>query len=474
MQSLIILLIILLADKAIGRDVISKAKFLSESQILDEIRLNPKFGDLISQRFSKEAKLGWRTMKSRYVKLGFKDPVNNDVWKSMYNTVFQRLNDVAEILPPHNQQEIAMTALKVRSESDAQKARDQARKRQLLCAVFLSSADLPVLYGNLDSSNRQENGCDWSVTFFAGRNDLITKFIDDVGAGRYPRVVHATNYTGPRAASGTIFVPKPALYLTLLPLTKAYKRVWILDADISLESFSFTRLFRVLDCEFAYDKKHSLSDVLQRRGTPRGPIISQPVVADDTQFFPTLNAGYWNKSGLGIGKQAKFLAQQVRIIEQQMPIFQADFFEWYVDQIMRPWVPVSLVLEATWGFDTTWCGAAEDYALFRAGESTLGANYYSKYNVSRPAACAVLLATHPVRHLKKVTGSQMITKHGNAVAYATFYFTGHMQKFWVHDRLPSWSAPNRRGLPNASRANLVPRSTAPKNCPYNLQVKSAS
>jgi len=429
------------------------SSLLEEKEIIDNIRMDPLLGRRIADRFTKEGRIGWKTMKTRYTSKKFTDPVGNDVYKNMLNDVYSRVTRAAALVPSAAQYQNAIDGLKARSEASKQGMRDTARTKPLLCAVFLSSNDLETLKENLNNSRRADAWCDWSVTFFGGEDTVISKFLNETKSGTYSNVIHAANYTGPRAASGTNYVPKPVFYASLLPMTSAYKRIWILDADISVRAFSFAKLFRVLDCSIMYqDDTHPLSEMLRRPGFPRGPLVSQPVVADNTQFFPSLNAAYWAKAGLG--RRASHLAQLVRFTEQQMPIFQSDFFEWYVMYVIKPWVPVSLILEATWGFDTTWCGAAEDYALFHSGETALGNAYYAKYNVSRPSACAILLGTTPVRHMPK-TGSQMATKHGNAINYATFYFTGHMQKYWVHDRFPEWYVPQKRALPKANWGNLV-------------------
>ena len=447
------------------------------------------------------------------------------------------------IRPPKDQYVRAIRALRNMG-GDSAFIRNKQRTKPLLCAVFLSAveADIKTLRNNIEISNKQRRkgfGCDWSVTFFSGDNKLIDTFLHDVthaaisndniylqqehnrlsSSSVLSNVVHVTNYTGERGKDG-VYVPKPHLYHSLLNVARPYQRLWVLDADLSLRDFSFQSLSSLYECTNWYDsndnnnndKKLSsdfpLSERRRHPSLPKGPLIAQPLIYGKSSFFKELTSKKWdvlqssykfkaseNTTTINIDENNNIIGQRVGFIEQMLPIFTVDFYEWYMKYIVEPWLPAFLVFEATWGLDTTWCGAAGDFA------------YYSSYwghdwkdiqgipirpslrtNISNiPFGCGLLInkpisnkktgttinqsksidnnnAGLVVHHNMKQKGSQMKTKHGDALQYATFRFSGHMIKHWMHDYFKQLLIPNSKAFPAPDVSNIVTNNNVIENC----------
>ena len=54
-------------------------------------------------------------------------------------------------------------------------------------------------------------------------------------------------------------------------------------------------------------------------------------------------------------------------IEQQMPIFESGFFEWFITYVIIPSNAFSEILCNNWGAEHLWCMAALEYAVKRLG-----------------------------------------------------------------------------------------------------------
>ncbi|KAJ1442671.1 hypothetical protein B484DRAFT_414719, partial [Ochromonadaceae sp. CCMP2298] len=133
-------------------------------------------------------------------------------------------------------------------------------------------------------------------------------------------------------------VPKSVLYRELLPYLPAYKRVFLLDEDIHLEGFNYTRFERTWDCAF-----------------PHPPLIVQPLIFESSQDLDFLNANAWST-------KRTVLASGVAYIEQQAPLMDSVFFEWLVKRVLSRTVDAALTGGVDWGANRLWCNAAKMYA----------------------------------------------------------------------------------------------------------------
>ena len=460
---------------------------LDTKSIVKRLKSDDQLESWVPRTFIKYAKEGWGNAKRRIGEdASEKKNFNNDAWEVMLNIVYGRIKKMSETLrPPKEQHELALNALMDMGKHAVK--RNTARSKPLLCAVFLSAnpTDMTILKNNLKRSNDGKSvGCDWAVTFYAGDADIIKEFLDDVQThGKFPQVVKATQYTGKRGNDG-IYVPKPYLYHSLKEVVKPYQRLWVLDADISLAEFSFAKLHAILSCAEWYDDDSMHSSSKRHPSLPPGPIIAQPVISSRANFYSSLTAPRWQNK---VGNAAVHVGQHTGFVEQMMPLFVTDFYEWYMEYIVEPWLPVSLEFEATWGFDTTWCGAAADFAYYssnhwerdESGRSSSSSSSSSSTSSSSsinprntnttnvPFACGLFLYTDAVQHLNKNKGSQMNTKHGNGTTMALFRFSGHMMKMWVHDYHKEWLTPTKRAFPNpegGGKVGLVSKNRMDMKC----------
>ena len=175
-------------------------------------------------------------------------------------------------------------------------------------------------------------------------------------------------------------IPKTILYTELVPLLKNYHRVILLDEDISLEGFATERFLRIWSCAFY----------------PHVPLVVQPLIAENTQFLQYMNAKSWKKIGL-----KDVLASASGVVEQQVPAFDAIFFEWLVQHVLSIPRPVVLQNGVDWGHDRTWCNAAQMYASQILHWPLQGMPLIDPVDGSETllSACAILTGAAPVHHL---------------------------------------------------------------------------
>jgi len=208
--------------------------------------------------------------------------------------------------------------------------------------------------------------CHWVILVYDGTYSLLNSIrgIAQQSGVKLVDIVHEVEQS-PNSTSPTLHrFLKPALYQRLEPLLALYRRVWMLDDDISLVGFSFDKFFRYLDCLF-----------------PNGesPLIAQGLVTGHQQHFEYLNAANWSS--------ASTLATATGFVEQQFPVMDVDFLRWFIHAVVTPFLPLSLRLEADWGFDAIWCRAAAVFAKWRLG-----------WGDTRHA-CAVITTNSVVRHM---------------------------------------------------------------------------
>ena len=135
--------------------------------------------------------------------------------------------------------------------------------------------------------------------------------------------------------SNDLVVSKALLYLKLLEYAEKYNRVWILDGDISLSNnFKMSAFLNTLSCAFS-----------------QKITIGQPLIKGASQTYKYLNSVSWeNRKGV--------IASETGFIEIQSPIFDTEFFIWFVVSFVSPLLIPSFVLGGDWGFDSLFCKSA--------------------------------------------------------------------------------------------------------------------
>jgi len=113
-----------------------------------------------------------------------------------------------------------------------------------------------------------------------------------------------------------------------------------MDEDISLEGFDSTIFMKIWSCAFK-----------QR------PLIVQPLVVESNQFLVYVNEKPWREAPWD-----DVDASRVGYIEQQVPLFDSIFFEWFVKRVLSQTKQWSMEYGIDWGHDRSWCNAAQMYA----------------------------------------------------------------------------------------------------------------
>jgi len=88
---------------------------------------------------------------------------------------------------------------------------------------------------------------------------------------------------------------------------------------------------------------------------------------------------YWKHTGV--------IASTVGIVEQQVPMFDSLFIEWFIKRVLVHTKPYAIALGVDWGHDRSWCNAARMY-----GRVVLR---WEGYN----SPCVLLVGSKPVHHL---------------------------------------------------------------------------
>lgn len=161
---------------------------------------------------------------------------------------------------------------------------------------------------------------------------------------------------------------KPALYFLLLPHLPYYKRVWLIDEDFSLQHFKFQEYFSYLNC-------------------PSSPLklslVTQPLIRGHSDL------GYVQMDNWT--SYANVVAVPTGYVEQQVPIIDTKFFEWFVERIIVS-ISKHLRFHSDWGHDECWCKAAKQFHVM---------NKNLEENQSFNYSCSLLImgASSYVTHL---------------------------------------------------------------------------
>lgn len=208
-------------------------------------------------------------------------------------------------------------------------------RKPLLCAVFMKATLHPAItfFANVFHTQGE---CDWAIVLYAGTLESERSICSHpkLNAVHCARAKDAIN----RNESDEKAIPKTVLYAELLPYLPLYNRVFLMDEDISLVDLDLKEMFRVWDCAF---------------NNQPPPLIVQPVISQDTQYFQYVWIKSWHDTGV--------LASATGLVEQQVPIFDSIFFEWFVKRVLSHTRMYGLEYGVDWGHDRSWCNAAYMY-----------------------------------------------------------------------------------------------------------------
>ncbi|KAJ1408748.1 hypothetical protein B484DRAFT_196800 [Ochromonadaceae sp. CCMP2298] len=254
------------------------------------------------------------------------------------------------------------------------------RGQQLLCVTFIK-VDNKALSTLTVNMQHMVQRCDWAVLFYGGPAADIDAFCST--AGRSASVIYCKRVpetvdrpvvditSGEKTVQLALDVPKSALYSVLLPFLPRYESVFLMDQDISLVGFDVAVFLATWRCAFHPHPP---------------PLVVQPLIVERTQYFPYVHLKAW-RSG---NKTRNAVAAGVGLVEQQVPFFNAQFFEWLVSRVLSQTREVALTYGVDQSLDRTWCKAADAYA-----RTVLGINY----SADTSQACAIIIGPNKGKSL---------------------------------------------------------------------------
>ena len=246
-------------------------------------------------------------------------------------------------------------------------------QKPLLCVTFLSLRSEKSWNNLLQNVKYAKESCEWlAVSYNSVDEKLLSSRVavmDDVA-----RSVNTAALIQRHSFGDSDGLMKPLLFDVLLPRLRWYSRVWLMDEDISIVGFKFLSYFGIWNC--AFDK-----------ASPP-PVISQPLI-NGNKYSPP-----FDKDGWAMYKNA-VVAIQSAWIEQQSPILEARFFAWFIENFIFPMKSDFIKSRSDFGYDQTWCGAAEMWNHMIREAAPRGGN--STDHVHNPP-CVVIMADNHVNH----------------------------------------------------------------------------
>lgn len=254
--------------------------------------------------------------------------------------------------------------------------------KPVLCVSFqsCSATGLAMFFNN---TREAHSACDWAIQCYneipLGFSKFMCARLQQLGV----RVVHCAytsrekiiqnfvtkNYDpnqvmskkGPDAAEllsqplldsksfNNKILPKPLLYLQIQHILSSYTHVWLLDEDISFSRFDAQGFIETTRCSY-----HPYPT----------PLVSQPLIAGNTQVYKYLNKRTWDTYFETYPNQ-DILTIGTGFIEIQAPFIHTGFFIWYLDTFVKPILLSAHTLGADWGLDCLLCNSATYYAIHK-------------------------------------------------------------------------------------------------------------
>jgi hypothetical protein len=198
-------------------------------------------------------------------------------------------------------------------------------RKHLLCVTFVNSTHEASKKNLIENMKLSYSHCDWAIVIYGGSKHEICNNHDYLKYFVFCNHTHALK-KHPDLMSNFQHIPKPLLYFDLLPYLPDYQYVVLFDEDISLQAFNFHIYNQIFHCSFYPSPP---------------PLISQGLVREETQDFPFLRPSGWEYL-------PDVVASETLFIEQQMPFFNAIFFQWFVEYVMSRAVPKIIETGSTW------------------------------------------------------------------------------------------------------------------------------
>ena len=141
-------------------------------------------------------------------------------------------------------------------------------------------------------------------------------------------------------------IPKQAMFSYLVGVAADYNKIWLLDEDISLVGFNIPQFLYFSNC---HDRSQADTPDTQL-------LVTQPIVAQNTQDRISVSASYWKQlQNESLAKHVEGSTNRVLsgtytgFVESQAPLFESNYFIWYTNYIIAPLRKQHLTLQSGWG-----------------------------------------------------------------------------------------------------------------------------
>jgi hypothetical protein len=129
----------------------------------------------------------------------------------------------------------------------------------------------------------------------------------------------------------------------------------------------------------------------------------QPLIVENTQYFSFVQVTAWKNF------KRKVYAATAGLVEQQVPFFDAVFFEWFVRHVLSHTREIAMKQGVDQSHDRTWCKAAQMY-----GTAVLHRNYTGDHGNN---ACAVIVGGYAFTAVHHLNTRSLENKRANRAAY---------------------------------------------------------
>jgi hypothetical protein len=293
------------------------------------------------------------------------------------------------------------------------------QRKYLLCATFMDTSKSQSRYlleGNLRKTSQY---CDWAIIHYNSEEGACEKpffknLIDTYPIVHcdYPAFLYRQTFNDMikkreyhhhgNLTLRSSFIPKPLLYYELLPLLPNYQYVFVMDEDISISSIDLPSYLYIKDCSFY---------------PAQPPLITQNLIAEHTQHYNYLYYKNWKRDQ----NHRKVLAIETLFIEQQALMLNSLFFQFFIQFVIDLTKEVVILTSSDWGTDSTWCGAAYDFA-----------KEILQYEMSSFVPCAIITGTLPYHHNDGRTIRFQRTNR------TEFVKNGDKMREYYHFLFPTW------------------------------------
>ena len=208
--------------------------------------------------------------------------------------------------------------------------------------------------------------CDWAVVCYGGDDALLssicyegknlgtsiiycekTRSVEDLVKSLWEREDNLLSNGSSLLNGDHGYYPKPILLFNLFQHLPKYRWIWLTDDDIDIGSANITRFVTVV-------ASPSLSPPI---------LIAQPLLKGFTSYS-SLKWATWlpensSQANSTLSLCSDYEMKRITFVEMVAPLFNAQFFHWFVTVVVPLIIRPMYLLEADHGIDRIWCQTAK-------------------------------------------------------------------------------------------------------------------